>query len=203
MLIGGFARQVLKDIAQDPQKNLEKLQIVVDEVHRLEDFLVEVGSYAKFSEPQKRPGDLNTLIQETCLRLEPSLRESNIELSLQLDPDLPQVQFDPVHLRQVILNIAKNGIEAMEAGGTLTITTGRQVGRVFVQIRDTGKGIPQEVRDKIFQPFFSSKPKGSGLGLAISQKIIEAHQGEITIESEPQKGTRVTISLKAESANQQ
>jgi PAS domain S-box-containing protein len=199
MLIGGFARQVLKDIAQDPQKNQEKLQIVVDEVHRLEDFLVEVGSYAKFSEPQKRPGDLNALIQETCLRLEPSLRESNIELSLELDPDLPQVQFDPGHLRQVILNIAKNGIEAMEAGGTLTITTGRQKGRVSVQICDTGTGIPPEVREKIFQPFFSSKPKGSGLGLAISQKIIEAHQGEIAIDSEPQKGTRVTLFLRMES----
>lgn len=197
MLIGGFARQVLKDVSADPMKNRDKLQIIVDEVRRLEDFLVEVGSYAKFSEPQKHPGDLNTLIQETCQRLEPSLRESNIELLLKLDPDLPQVQFDPVHVRQVILNIAKNGIEAMEAGGALTITTGRQVDRVFVQISDTGGGIPPEVRDKIFQPFFSSKPKGSGLGLAISQKIIEAHQGEITIDSEPQKGTRVTIFLKA------
>jgi PAS domain S-box-containing protein len=198
MLIGGFARQVLKDPASDPKKTQEKLQIVVDEVRRLEDFLVEVGNYAKFSEPQKTPRDLNALIQETCLRLEPSMRESNIELSLKLDPDLPQVPFDPAHLRQVILNIAKNGIEAMEAGGILSIATGRQGKRVFVAIGDTGVGIPLEVREKIFQPFFSSKPKGSGLGLAISQKIIEAHQGEITIDSEPQKGTRVTIFLRIE-----
>jgi len=198
MLIGGFARQVAQDPSGDPLKNREKLQIIVDEVRRLEDFLAEVGSYAKFSEPQKRPGDFNALIQETCLRLEPSLRESNIELVLKLDPELPEMQFDPAHLRQVILNIAKNGIEAMEAGGTLTIATGRQAGRVFVQICDSGKGIPPEIREKIFQPFFSSKPKGSGLGLAISQKIIEAHQGEIAIESEPQKGTRVTVYLKEE-----
>jgi sigma-B regulation protein RsbU (phosphoserine phosphatase) len=202
MLIGGFARQVLKDVAQDPQKNLEKLQIIVDEVKRLEDFLVEVGSYAKFSEPQKRPGDLNTLIEETCQRLEPSFRESNIKLVLKLAPELPEIQFDPGHMRQVILNIAKNGIEAMETGGTLTIATGRQADRVFMQVLDTGKGIPPESQEKIFQPFFSSKPKGSGLGLAISQKIIEAHQGEISIESEPQKGTRVTIFLKAGSTNQ-
>ena len=87
----------------------------------------------------------------------------------------------------------------MEAGGTLTITTGRQADRVFVQICDTGPGIPPEMLEKIFQPFFSSKPKGTGLGLAISQKIIEAHQGEIAIDSEPQKGTGVTISLKIES----
>ncbi|MBI4642688.1 MAG: GAF domain-containing protein [Deltaproteobacteria bacterium] len=195
MLIGGFARQVLKDIAQDPQKNLGKLQIIVDEVRRLEDFLVEVGSYAKFSEPQKTMGNLNALIQETCQRLEPSLRESNIELVLELDPNLPEMQFDPAHLRQVILNIAKNGIEAMETRGTLTITTGRRIGRIFIEICDTGVGIPPEVQEKIFQPFFSSKPKGSGLGLAISQKIIQAHQGEIVIDSEPHKGTRVTVYL--------
>jgi two-component system sensor histidine kinase HydH len=132
------------------------------------------------------------------MRLEPSLRESNIELVVAPDPNLPEIQFDPGHMRQVILNIAKNGIEAMAEGGTLTIATGQQAGRVFVQICDTGKGIPPEIREKIFQPFFSSKPKGTGLGLAISQKIIEAHQGEIAIESEPQKGTRVTIFLKAE-----
>ncbi len=196
MLIGGFARQVLKDIAQEPQKNQEKLKIIVDEVKRLEDFLVEVGGYAKFSEPQKRPGDLNALVRETCERLEPSLRESNIELVEELDPDLPEIPFDPGHLRQVILNLAKNAIEAMVTGGRLTIITGRQGDRVFVQIGDTGTGIPPEIKEKIFQPFFSSKPKGSGLGLAISQKIIEAHQGEIAIDSEPEKGTRVTIFLK-------
>ena len=196
MLIGGFARQVLKETATDPEKNRQKLQIIVDEIRRLEDFLVEVGNYAKFSEPQKTLGDLNALIQETCLRLEPSMRENNIELSLQLDPGLPQVPFDAAHLRQVLLNIAKNGIEAMEGGGTLTLATGRQAERVYVEIGDTGVGMTPEIRAKIFQPFFSSKPKGSGLGLAISQKIVEAHQGEITIDSEPQKGTRVTIFLR-------
>ncbi len=196
MLIGGFARQVLKDLSAAPERDREKLQIIVDEIRRLEDFLVEVGSYAKFSEPSKSPGDLNALIRETCLRLEPSLRENKIELLLQLAPDLPQISFDPAHLRQVILNIAKNGIEAMEAGGTLGIATGRQRDRVFMQIWDTGTGIPPEYREKIFQPFFSSKPKGSGLGLAISQKIIEAHQGEITIDCDLPKGTRVTIFLR-------
>ena len=199
MLIGGFARQVLKDFAQDPQKNLEKLHIIVDEVKRLEEFLVEVGSYAKFSEPQKKPGNLNALIQETCQRLEPSLRESRINLALALDPGLPETHYDPGHLRQVILNIAKNAIEAMDAGGALTIATGRRAERIFVTVRDTGVGIPPEVQEKIFQPFFSSKPKGSGLGLAISQKIVQAHQGEIVIDSEPGKGTQVTIYLPAES----
>jgi two-component system NtrC family sensor kinase len=198
MLIGGFARQVLKNISGDPDKNKEKLQIVVDEIQHLEAFLEEVGGYAKISEPQKRLGDLNALVQETCHRLEPTIQEKGITLRLELDGDLPPVQFDPVHLRQVILNIAKNGIEAMSEGGTLTIASGRQADRVFVQISDTGEGIPPEILEKIFEPFFSTKPKGSGLGLAISQKIIEAHQGKITVESEPGKGSRVTLFLNRE-----
>jgi two-component system NtrC family sensor kinase len=198
MLIGGFAHQVLRDISGAPEKNKEKLKIIVDEVQRLEDFLEEVGSYAKFSEPRKRLGDLNALVKETCHRLEPIIQERGITLRLELDSNLPQVQFDPVHLRQVILNIAKNGIEAMPEGGNLTIVSGQQAGRVFVQISDSGEGIPQEVMEKIFQPFFSTKTKGSGLGLAISQKIMEAHQGEITIDSELHQGSRVTFYLNIE-----
>jgi sigma-B regulation protein RsbU (phosphoserine phosphatase) len=198
MLIGGFARQVLKDGAQDPQKNQEKLQIIVDEVKRLEDFLVEVGSYAKLSEPHLQAGDFNALIQELCQRLEPSLRESGIQLALDLDPDLPLILFDALHMRQVILNLAKNGLEAMGEGGTLTIFTKKQPEGMVAEFADTGVGIPPDVLDKIFQPFYSTKPKGSGLGLTISQKIIEAHHGRITIESEPEKGTRVQLFLRAE-----
>ncbi len=199
IVIGGLARQVLKSLANGPQKNLEKLQIIVDEIRRLEDFLVEVGSFAKLSEPRDCIIELNSIIREICLRLQPSLDERGIKLSLNLDPNLRQVRFDPVHLRQVILNIAQNGIEAMQNGGTLTFSTGRHQDRIFVEITDTGEGIPAEVLDKIFQPFYSSKPKGSGLGLAISQTIMKAHQGDIKIESEPQKGTRATVFLKAES----
>jgi PAS domain S-box-containing protein len=198
MLIGGFARQVLKNIAGDPDKNKEKLRIIVDEIQDLEAFLEEVGSYARIAEPEKRLGDLNALVQETCHRLEPSIQERGITLRLELGHDLPHVRFDPVHLRQVILNIAKNGIEAMPAGGTLTIASGRQADRVFVQISDTGEGMPPEVMEKIFQPFFSTKPKGTGLGLAISRKIMEAHQGQITIASEPHQGTRVSLFLNVE-----
>ena len=201
MLIGGFARQVLKDIPPGLEKDKEKLRIIVDEVQRLEGFLIEVGSYAKLSEPQKGVGDLNALVRETCDRLEPSIKERGITLRLELDEDLPEVRFDPVHLRQVILNVAKNGIEAMPEGGTLTMVSGSRDNRVFLEVSDTGEGIPPEVMEKMFQPFFSTKDKGSGLGLAISQKIIEAHQGKITIESELGKGSRVTLFLNLEASS--
>jgi signal transduction histidine kinase len=195
MLIGGFARQVLKDQDKDPEKSRDKLQIIVDEVGRLEDFLAEVGTYAKLAEPHKQSGDLNALIQEVCDRLAPVLEESGITLSLELDPGLPRMRFDPVYLRQVFLNIAKNAVEAMPDGGALTITSGRREDRLLVQIADTGGGIPAAHLDKVFQPFFSTKSKGSGLGLAISREIAQAHQGEITIDSEVGRGTRVNIFL--------
>jgi PAS domain S-box-containing protein len=196
MLIGGFARQLLKDIACDPQKRQEKLGIIVEEISRLENFCAEVGSFAKLSEPQRRLGNLNALVEEVSQRLEPSLQERGIKLLVKLDSSLPPVKFDPVYLRQVIVNVVKNGAEAMTAGGTLTLSSGRRQDRVFVEITDTGEGIPPELLDKIFHPFFSTKPKGSGLGLAISQKIMEAHQGEISIDSHPNQGTRVTLFLR-------
>ncbi len=199
MVIGGIARQVLKAAGAEPEKNAEKLRIIVDEIRRLEEFLAEVGSFAKLSEPRKCPIDLNSLIREMCAKLEPSLQENHITLAMNLDASLPQVQFDPLLLRQVLLNIAKNAIEAMPGGGTLTFDSGREGDRVWVRIRDSGEGIAPDVIDKIFQPFFSTKPKGSGLGLAISQTIVKAHQGEIAVASEPHKGTGVTVFLQTES----
>jgi PAS domain S-box-containing protein len=188
MIIGGFARQIQHNLDAEPDKNREKLDIIIGEIKRLEDFLAEVGTYAKFSEPKKVPSDLNALVEETCGLLEPSLREREISLQLELDPKLPEVPFEPAHIRQVFLNIIKNGIEAMEAGGTLTVTTGRGAEGVFAWIADTGEGIPPEVMSK-----------GSGLGLAISKKIMEAHQGEITVETEPGRGTMVTLLFKDQS----
>jgi PAS domain S-box-containing protein len=199
MVIGGVARQVLRGSADDQQKNIDRLKIIVEEIRRLEDFLAEVGSFARLSEAKKAAVNLNSLIQEMALQLEASLHEKGIELSLDLDPNLPQVHFDPLHFRQVLLNIAKNSIEAMPAGGNLTLTSGCHNESVFVQISDTGEGIPHDIIDEIFRPFYSTKPKGSGLGLAISQTIIEAHQGKIEVESKPHQGTRVTVLLKPKS----
>jgi len=195
MLIGGFARQVRDHLGDDPEKNRQKLDLIVQEIKRLEDFLVEVGGYTKFSEPHKVPGDLNALIQETVHLLEPSLQEHHIQLNLDLDPGLGEIAFDTSHLRQVLLNLLKNAIEAMEGGGSLSVVSRSRNGDVEVEVSDTGPGIPPEDMEKLFQPFFTTKPKGSGLGLAICQRIMQAHQGEISISSAPGQGTRVRLCL--------
>jgi PAS domain S-box-containing protein len=196
MLIGGFARQVLKEVGDNSAKLRDKLQLIVDEIKRLETFLMEVGAYAKVSEPQLSPGDLNGLLKEVSLFLEPTLTEKAVALHINLAPNLPPVLFDPGHLRQVVLNLVKNSLEAMPQGGVLTIVSGRRDGRVFFQIGDSGQGIPPETLEQIFKPFFSTKPKGTGLGLTISQKIVEAHRGEISIASQPGQGTQVTVFLR-------
>jgi PAS domain S-box-containing protein len=196
MVIGGFARQVKENFDGPREKNLEKLQIVVDETKRLEGFLEEVGRYAKFSEPRLSMGDLNFAIRNICRFLEPVLEERGIVLQLDLDPALPSFPFDPDHIRQVLFNLLKNGIEAMQRSGTLSVSSHTTSKRILVHITDTGPGIPPEVLARIFQPFFSTKTKGSGLGLAISQQIMAAHQGEINIRSEPGKGAQVTLAFR-------
>jgi signal transduction histidine kinase len=195
MVIGGFARQVKDNFDGPKEKNVEKLQIVIDEIKRLEGFLVEVGRYAKFSEPRLSVGNLNALIQDTCYFFKPILEEKGISLQLDLDPALPSFPFDQDHIRQVILNLLKNGFEAMVQPGTLSVVSRTSPGNILVHISDTGPGIPPDILAKIFQPFFSTKPRGSGLGLAISQQIMAAHQGEIHIASELGKGTKVSLSF--------
>ena len=130
VVIGGMARQVLKAAGEGPQTSAEKLRIIVEEIRRLEEFLAEVGSLARSRNPGSVPLNLNSLIREMCLKLEANLQESHIKLAVNLDSNLPPVQFDPLLLRQVLLNIAKNGIEAMPAGGTFDLyhRTGAQPG---------------------------------------------------------------------------
>lgn len=200
MVIGGFARQVRDNLDGPAEKNREKLTIIIDEIKRLEGFLMEVGRFAKFSNPQLKNGDLNALVQETCALLEPVLTERHLQLSLSLTPDLPEVAFDPEHIRQVLLNLLKNGMEAMADGGRLEVSSEVEGEMVKITITDTGPGIPPEIMAKIFQPFFSTKPQGSGLGLAICQQIMVAHGGEIHLESQPGQGTRAILlfPLKAE-----
>ena len=107
-------------------------------------------------------------------------------------------------MRQVFLNIFKNAKEAMPKGGTLFVRTSKEDNRVLIHIQDTGIGIPEEIKDKIFDAFFTTKQKvkGVGLGLSVCYGIIRDHGGEIKIKSEEGKGTTFTISLPVESRNQ-
>jgi signal transduction histidine kinase len=116
-----------------------------------------------------------------------------IEVVRELDPDLPPVAIDGRLVRQAVLNVAVNAVQAMSRGGRLTVRALRDGGAAVVEIEDTGDGIPDEVRERIFEPFFTTKASGTGLGLAVVRRIVEGHGGEIRVRTRPGAGTTFSL----------
>lgn len=194
MLIGGFAGQVEKSLSDD-NVNREKLKIIQDETRRLELMLVEVRDFTRPARPQKELKNINSVIEDTLALMENKMRDKGIEYEKALDNRLPAVLFDPQQIKQVLINLVNNAVEAMPEGGKLVVSSWPEGGQVKISLLDSGMGIPPEVVAKMFNPFFTTKKRGTGLGLAVSRKIMEDHEGEISVQSGEGKGTRVTIAL--------
>ncbi len=194
MIIGGLAGQVQRKLASDPPSQ-EKLTIVQNEVKRLENFLGELRDFTRPAAPAKRPIDLNQVIGEVENLVQNEANNRGISLVRDLDASLPPVEADPNQMKQVILNLVKNAFEALDQGGSITLSSGANDHQVWFSVRDTGMGIPRESLDKIFNPFFTTKEKGSGLGLAVIHKIITDHHGTVAVESTPGQGTTFMVKL--------
>jgi PAS domain S-box-containing protein len=194
VIIGGFARQIEKSLS-DEDDNRRKLKIIQDEARRLELMLTDVRDFTRPSRPQKELQDINSIIENTLALMENDLKEKGISCEKSLDGDIPAIFFDPRQIEQLLINLAKNALEAMPNGGKFFISSWHEDKQVKVLAVDNGIGIPSEIAEKIFNPFFTTKKKGTGLGLAVCRKIIEDHEGEICIQSEEGKGTKVTIIL--------
>ena len=124
----------------------------------------------------------------------------NVETNVALDPQIGQVQIDPAKIRRTLYNLVKNAVEAMPGGGELTVETEDDGDMFLIRVRDTGVGIPEDIRDTLFKPFGSKKPGGSGLGLPSCRRVVVAHGGEITFESEVGGGTTFTVVLPKKAA---
>ena len=127
-----------------------------------------------------------------------------VQLRAELAPGIPRIQLDPDKLRQVLINLVKNALQAVDGQGEIKVRTGlgtltapphRGNPAFVVSVSDTGVGIAPENLEKLFIPFFTTKPDGTGLGLAISRRIVEAHGGEIAVQSNQEQGTTFTIRL--------
>jgi signal transduction histidine kinase len=116
-----------------------------------------------------------------------------IEVVREIEPALPALTLDGRLVRQAILNIAVNAVQAMPRGGRLTVRARRDGAALLVEIEDTGAGIPDEVRERIFEPFFTTKASGTGLGLAVVRRIVEGHGGEVRVHSTPGAGTTFAL----------
>jgi PAS domain S-box-containing protein len=196
--------ELLKTEIPPESKRRRILELSLSEIQRLSEMLRNMLSFSKPEEEKRRPVKIDELIEGILLVLEKQMKESNIQVQASFDPDTPEIMASTNQMRQVMLNILKNAKEAMPKGGTLFVRTSKKDHRVLIHIQDTGIGIPEEIKDKIFDAFFTTKQKvkGVGLGLSVCYGIIKDHGGEIKVESEPEKGTTFTISLPMGSLNE-
>ncbi|MHB8068600.1 MAG: two-component system sensor histidine kinase NtrB [Desulfobaccales bacterium] len=195
LIIGGFARQLLKATELDG-KARQKLAIIAEEVTRLEEMVAEMRDFVRPPAPQKTPGQVEALVGQVLEFFQDNFQEHHIQVRRFDDGPLPPVSFDPKQIRQVLINLFKNAVEAMPRGGELNVATRVKGPYVEVSVTDTGEGMVPEVAANIFQPYFTTKEKGTGLGLAICNFIVkEQHGGQILVDSTPGQGSTFTMLL--------
>jgi len=177
----------------------DRRRAVMDEIRRqidrMDRTLTDLLSFARPRALERRPCQVNVLLLETIGLMRGDPQMSDVEMTGDLDPTLPDVMLDPQQMQKVFFNIILNAGQAMPDGGRLAISSRRDNDRVFIAFEDKGVGMAPDVREQAFRPFFTTKTRGTGVGLSISQRIVEAHDGRLTCDSRPGEGTTLTIEL--------
>jgi two-component system sensor kinase FixL len=197
------ARRFFERGNPDPELLLQLLQDMVADSHRAAEVIRGIRSLVR-KEPTVEHTllDLNAVIADTVRLVQTDVLSRESVITMELDPDLPQVKAALVQIQQILLNLIMNGLDAVEtlppAERRIIISTHADKGRAAeVSVRDFGVGLPKDKPDKVFEHFFSTKEKGMGLGLAIVRSIVEAHGGKITAENAADRGARMTVRLPA------
>ncbi|MFC1635966.1 ATP-binding protein, partial [Planctomycetota bacterium] len=177
---------------------------ILVEVDRLNNIVGNLLSLAKPAESNPEEIDIHQEIVRCVNFIDAKAKSQKVTLETDSEDDLPKLRIDPAELRQVLLNVMMNGLQAMPEGGTLLIKTSYLAatahdslldGRILIRIEDEGAGIPAGLRQRVFEPFFTTKTGGTGLGLAICNIIVKRYNGEIGIAEADRGGTEVIISL--------
>ncbi len=192
--IGGFAKSIQKK-HDDRERTIRNANIIVDEVHRLEHILSNVLDFTKSGTPKKIPGEVNELIRKTLGIMEVNIFSKGVVVVLDLAEGRLEAEFDEAQIKQVLINLIQNAINAMPEGGAIEIRSIDLGGEARIEIRDTGVGIPHQYMANIFEPFFTTRGNGTGLGLSISNRIVQNHGGRLEIVSKEGSGTTVSIVL--------
>jgi PAS domain S-box-containing protein len=174
----------------------EKMQRNIDHLNRQTDracdIIDDLLAFSRLPAPELEPISVNALVREVVMTLPLSDR---ISVEWTLAPDLPEAFADPRQIEQAVENLGLNAIQAMPDGGRLMLATHQANDHVTITIRDTGPGIPEELRERVFEPFFSTKVSGTGLGLPLVREIALAHGGDICLQSAPGEGACFTLTL--------
>jgi signal transduction histidine kinase len=177
------------------KRKLAKIQMVQRECNRLQSILDDFLNFAKIRRMNFEPTDLNDEIRKLLEFYRPKAEQAKIEITPYLKSDLPSVLLDREQFRGALLNLILNAQQAMPGGGQLVVATDSTPRGICLHLIDTGCGMDEQTLARIFEAFYSTKPGGSGLGLPTTGKIVEAHGGTITCQSEVGRGTRFTIEL--------
>jgi signal transduction histidine kinase len=194
--------EMLEANAVDAETRQRYLALVRGGIKRIEHTVANLLDYSRPREVEPRPTSMNERLAHVTELVGYQLRKGAIEVVFDLAPAGARVLADPFQIEQLLLNLVLNAIQAMPGGGRLTLRTSSSEERVVTEIVDTGVGIPSELRDRVFDPFFTTREvgQGTGLGLSVSYGIVTAHGGSIDVESEPGRGAvfRVTLPAHAE-----
>lgn len=198
--VTGFA-ELARDAIPEGSETRQDLEIVIREAVRARDVVRRLLDFARQSESTRANTSLNEVIEDVVALSRHLMHTSGVELKLDLEKDLPWIMADTNQMKQVLLNLVHNALQAMPTGGELTISTRAtsRAGRewVVVSVRDTGVGIPQLDQARIFEPFYTTKGDqgGTGLGLSVTYGIVTDHGGQIEVESQPGAGAKFTVWL--------
>jgi two-component system sensor histidine kinase HydH len=197
MAIGGFATQISRALDRDDPKQ-KKLRVVIHETACLETMVREMLDFGKPAELQFKRTNLNDLVQEIMDVIRPVAEKCQVVLKTDPDPLLPSLMLDGPKVKQALLNLVMNALQASPAGEHVIVKTAGYQQGVNLYVMDGGAGIDREDVEKIFEPFFTKKSKGTGLGLPIVKKIVAAHQGKIHFDGNEKKGVTFTIRFPAQ-----
>ncbi len=200
--IKGFATY-FKERYRDTPDDRQTADIMIQEVERLDRVIGQLLEFARPMSIQEKPINIEALIRHSLKMIESDAQAKNITLNFKNDAHLETATIDPDRVKQVLLNLYLNAIEAMEKGGDLTVSLlpAQRDNGIQITVVDTGPGIRREDLPHLFDPYFTTKPSGTGLGLAIVHKIVESHHGEIEIKSRPGEGTTVVLTIPNALAN--
>jgi signal transduction histidine kinase len=188
------AVEILEDELAEDSPRREFARIAKTEVERIDRLVQEFFHFARAKEPNLQPTDVNELILSVKLLIENQASGQNVEVSNDLAKRLPLVSIDPEQIKQILLNLVINALQAMPIGGKLVFRTIQENNNLHIEIEDTGGGIDETIKAKIFDPFFSTKDKGLGLGLSVVYKIINQHNGQIQIFN-TKNGARMRVTF--------
>lgn len=174
---------------------VNRLKTVQGETSRLREILDDFLRYAGRLEVDRRPVELNGLLEELVDFFSPQAHAQRVQIRLRKSPTPVTANVDPRLIKQALLNLMLNGVQAMPEGGELILSVSAAPGEAQIDVIDTGAGISPETAEKIFQAYYSTKKGGTGLGLPMAKRIIQEHGGTISVRGEPGKGSDFTLRL--------